>query len=69
MTARDEKRLLRRETVKLGTFVSQGPKLSIPFVVVGTGCGTLKIDVELAVKGKKTRLARTVEYHAASNST
>jgi hypothetical protein len=62
MIAKDEKRLLRRETVKLEEFFSEGPKLSIPFVVIGTGCGTLKVEVELTVKDKKDRLVKTVEY-------
>jgi len=60
--AKSEKRLLRRETVKLEEFFSEGSKLSIPFVVVGTGCGTLKIDVELSMKGSKSRLSKTLEY-------
>lgn len=62
VTAKNGKRVLRRETVQLGSFFSEGPKLSIPFVVVGTGCGTLSVDVDLAVRGKTDRLARTIEY-------
>lgn len=62
LVAKNEKRLLRRETVKLDTFFSEGSQLSIPFVVIGTGCGTLKIDVELTAKGKKSQLSKTLEY-------
>jgi hypothetical protein len=56
------KQILRRETVKLNEFFSEGTRLSIPFVVVGTGCGTLKITATLIVPGRRDRLLKTVEF-------
>ncbi len=62
LTARNKMGLLRKETVQLQSFFSEGTKLSIPFVVVGTGCGSVTIDVALTARGKSSKLRRTVEY-------
>jgi hypothetical protein len=56
------KRTLRRETVKIDEFFSEGSRLSIPFVVVGTGCGILNITATLAVPGHREQLRKSVEF-------
>jgi hypothetical protein len=53
---------LRRETVRLSEFFSEGSRLSIPFVVIGTGCGILELTATLTVPAHQERLKRTVEF-------
>jgi hypothetical protein len=49
--------------VQLESFFSEAPKLSIPFVAEGTGCGTLEIDANLTMKGRTHRLERLPSPH------
>jgi len=61
-SAKNGTRVLRRETVSLESFFSETGKLSIPFLVVGTGCSTLTVDVGIAVKGKTHAFTKKLEY-------
>jgi len=56
------KRVLRRETIALSAFFSDGPKLSIPFVIVGTGCGELRLRARLTVPGHQQRLEKAIDF-------
>jgi hypothetical protein len=55
-------RVLRRETMPLSTFFSAGSKLSIPFVVAGTGCGVLHLRASLSVPGHQQRLEKAIDF-------
>lgn len=63
IVATSRKRVLRRETIPLSTFFSDGSKLSIPFVVPGSGCGLLRLDALLTTPGHQQRLVKTIDFH------
>lgn len=62
LVATSGKRVLRRETIPLATFFSDGSKLSIPFVVSGSGCGLLRLDALLTTPGHQQRLVKTIDF-------
>ena len=62
LTARTAENTLLAQEVDLATFFSQGTTLVIPFVVFGTGCGTLEIDAELTGIPTPSRTQTAVDF-------